>query len=136
MEQIKILLMRSGDLPGSPRIVSLSDKALEAKRKLDQEDQRRIQPFEDQLAKSKNTDMAVLAGLVLCMTDREVGSPLSKDYRQRVRNAGIRLLRRLDNRAVQNALRALRENVESEDESNYFGSLLVRLSDRYGTYEK
>ena len=136
MEQIKILLMRSGDLPGSPRIVSLSDKALEAKRKLDQEDQRRIQPFEDQLAKSKNTDMAVLAGLVLCMTDREVNAPLSKDYRLRVRDAGMRILRRLDNRAVKNALRALKENAESEDESNYFGSLLVRLSDRYGTYEK
>ena len=130
MEQIKILLMRSG------RILSLSDKALEAKRKLDQEDQRRIQPFEDQLAKSKNTDMAVLAGLVLCMTDREVNAPLSKDYRLRVRDAGMRILRRLDNRAVQNALRALKENAESEDESNYFGSLLVRLSDRYGTYEK
>ncbi len=136
MEQIKILLMRSGDLPGSPRILSLSDKALEAKRKLDEEDQRRIQPFEDQLAKSKNTDMAVLAGLVLCMTDREVNAPLSKDYRLRVRDAGMRILRRLDNRAVQNALRALKENAESEDESNYFGSLLVRLSDRYGTYEK
>lgn len=136
MEQIKILLMRSGDLPGSPRILSLSDKALEAKRKLDQEDQRRIQPFEDQLAKSKNTDMAVLAGLVLCMTDREVNAPLSKDYRLRVRDAGMRILRRLDNRAVQNALRALKENAKSEDESNYFGSLLVRLSDRYGTYEK
>lgn len=136
MEQIKILLMRSGDLPGSPRILSLSDKALEAKRKLDQEDQRRIQPFEDQLVKSKNTDMAVLAGLVLCMTDREVNAPLSKDYRLRVRDAGMRILRRLDNRAVQNALRALKENAESEDESNYFGSLLVRLSDRYGTYEK
>ena len=136
MEQIKILLMRSGDLPGSPRILSLSDKALEAKRKLDQEDQRRIQPFEDQLAKSKNTDMAVLAGLVLCMTDREVNAPLSKDYRLRVRDAGMRILRRLDNRAFKNALRALKENAESEDESNYFGSLLVRLSDRYGTYEK
>lgn len=136
MEQIKILLMRSGDLPGSPRILSLSDKALEAKRKLDEEDQRRIQPFEDQLAKSKNTDMAVLAGLVLCMTDREVNAPLSKDYRLRVRDAGMRILRRLDNRAVKNALRALKENAESEDESNYFGSLLVRLSDRYGTYEK
>lgn len=136
MEQIKILLMRSGDLPGSPRILSLSDKALEAKRKLDQEDQRRIQPFEDQLVKSKNTDMAVLAGLVLCMTDREVNAPLSKDYRLRVRDAGMRILRRLDNRAVQNALRALKKNAESEDESNYFGSLLVRLSDRYGTYEK
>lgn len=136
MEQIKILLMRSGDLPGSPRILSLSDKALEAKRKLDQEDQRRIQPFEDQLVKSKNTDMAVLAGLVLCMTDREVNAPLSKDYRLRVRDAGMRILRRLDNRAVQNALRALKENAESEDESNYFGSLLVRLSNRYGTYEK
>lgn len=136
MEQIKILLMRSGDLPGFPRILSLSDKALEAKRKLDQEDQRRIQPFEDQLAKSKNTDMAVLAGLVLCMTDREVNAPLSKDYRLRVRDAGMRILRRLDNRAVKNALRALKENAESEDESNYFGSLLVRLSDRYGTYEK
>lgn len=136
MEQIKILLMRSGDLPGSPRILSLSDKALEVKRKLDQEDQRRIQPFEDQLAKSKNTDMAVLAGLILCMTDREVNAPLSKDYRLRVRDAGMRILRRLDNRAVQNALRSLKENAESEDESNYFGSLLVRLSDRYGTYEK
>lgn len=136
MEQIKILLMRSGDLPGSPRILSLSDKALEVKRKLDQEDQRRIQPFEDQLAKSKNTDMAVLAGLILCMTDREVNAPLSKDYRFRVRDAGMRILRRLDNRAVQNALRSLKENAESEDESNYFGSLLVRLSDRYGTYEK
>ena len=136
MEQIKILLMRSGDLPGSPRILSLSDKALEVKRKLDQEDQRRIQPFEDQLAKSKNTDMAVLAGLILCMTDREVNAPLSKDYRLRVRDAGMRILRRLDNRAVQNALRSLKENAESEDESNYFGSLLVRLSDRYGIYEK
>ena len=136
MEQIKILLMRSGDLPGSPRILSLSDKALEVKRKLDQEDQRRIQPFEDQLAKSKNTDMAVLAGLILCMTDREVNAPLSKDYRLRVRDAGMRILRRLDNRAVPNALRSLKENAESEDESNYFGSLLVRLSDRYGTYEK
>lgn len=136
MEQIKILLMRSGDLPGSPRILSLSDKALEVKRKLDQEDQRRIQPFEDQLAKSKNTDMAVLAGLILCMMDREVNAPLSKDYRLRVRDAGMRILRRLDNRAVQNALRSLKENAESEDESNYFGSLLVRLSDRYGTYEK
>ncbi|HBJ95712.1 MAG TPA: hypothetical protein DDZ11_04415 [Lentisphaeria bacterium] len=136
MEQIKILLMRSGDLPGSPRILSLSDKALEVKRKLDQEDQRRIQPFEDQLAKSKNTAMAVLAGLILCMTDREVNAPLSKDYRLRVRDAGMRILRRLDNRAVQNALRSLKENAESEDESNYFGSLLVRLSDRYGIYEK
>ena len=70
------------------------------------------------------------------MTDREVNAPLSKDYRLRVRDAGMRILRRLDNRAVQNALRALKENAESEDESNYFGSLLVRLSDRYGTYEK
>ena len=143
MEQIKILLMRSGDVAGTPRILSLSDKELEVKRKLEKEDRRRIQPFEDQLAKSKNPEMAVLAALSLYIMEwdtlrmRRAGSsagiaPVSRDYLRRVKEAGLRILRNLDSDTVQRTLTTLKNHVESEDESNMLSSLAVRLSGRYG----
>ena len=143
MEQIKILLMRSGDVAGTPRILSLSDKELEVKRKLEKEDRRRIQPFEDQLAKSKNPEMAVLAALSLYIMEwdtlrmRRAGNsagtaPVSRDYLRRVKEAGLRILKRLDSDTVQRTLTTLKNHVESEDESNMLSSLAVRLSGRYG----
>lgn len=140
MEQIKILLMRSGDVAGSPRVLSLSDKAVEVRRKLEKEDQRRIQPFEDQLVKSENKDMAVIAALALYLADwnpergRHPAGPdmISKEYLRRVKEAGTRILRRLDGARVQEILKVLKNSVESEEESNMFSSLAVRLSGRYG----
>ena len=142
-EQIKILLMRSGDVAGTPRILSLSDKELEVKRKLEKEDRKRIQPFEDQLAKSKNPEMAVLAALSLYIMEwdtlrmRRAGNsagiaPVSRDYLRRVKEAGLRILKRLDSDTVQRTLATLKNHVESEDESNMLSSLAVRLSGRYG----
>lgn len=143
MEQIKILLMRSGDVAGTPRILSLSDKELEVKRKLEKEDRKRIQPFEDQLAKSKNPEMAVLAALSLYIMEwdtlrmRRAGNsagtaPVSRDYLRRVKEAGLRILKRLDSDTVQRTLTTLKNHVESEDESNMLSSLAARLSGRYG----
>ena len=139
MEQIKILLMRSGDIAGSPRVLSLSDKAVEVRRKLEKEDQRRIQPFEDLLVKSENRDMAVVAALALYLADwnpvpqRSAGpSVISKEYLRRVKETGMRILRRLDAARVQAILKTLKNSVESEEESNMFSSLAVRLGGSYG----
>lgn len=142
MEQIRILLMRSGDVSGTPRILSLSDKAVEMRRKLEKEDRNRVQRFEDQLAGSKNRDMAIVAALSLYTVDWDPGrdrsrqsrgpAVLSKDYRRRVKECGLRILRRLDRDRVQDILKTLKNNVESEDESNMFSSLAVRLGNQYG----
>lgn len=140
MEQIKILLMRSGDIAGSPRVLSLSDKAVEVRRKLEKEDQRRIQPFEELLVKSENKDMAVVAALALYLADwnpepaqRSAGpSVISKEYLHRVKETGMRILRRLDAARVQAILKTLKNSVESEEESNMFSSLAVRLGGSYG----
>ncbi len=144
MEQIKILLMRSGDLSGTPRILSLSDKEVELKHKLEKEDRKRVQPLEDQLAASRNKDMAVIAALSLYVMEWEelrvrrsgqrdgTTPPVSRDYLRRTKEAGLRILRRLDSTRVQEILAALKAHVESEDESNMFSSLAVRLSDPLG----
>ena len=144
MEQIKILLMRSGDLSGTPRILSLSDKEVELKHKLEKEDRKRVQPLEDQRAASSNKDMAVIAALSLYVMEWEelrvrrsgqrdgTTPPVSRDYLRRTKEAGLRILRRLDSTRVQEILAALKAHVESEDESNMFSSLAVRLSDPWG----
>ncbi len=135
MEQIRMLLMRSGDVMGTPRILSLSDKAVDMQRKLEKEDLNRIKPLEDQLAQSENKDMAVVAALSLYTVDwtgdRTTPAELSRDYCRRVKESGLRILRRIDSRRVQDILRILKNNVESEDESNMFSSLAARLKDNF-----
>ena len=135
-EQIKILLTRSGDIAGSPRILSLSDKASALNVKLDGEDRKRVRPFEDELVKSKNTGMAIVAALALAIYDPELSGPtpgrgpqiLSRDYVRRVRLSGMRVLTRLDRSRVREVLLNLKNSVESEEESNRFSSLAARLS--------
>ena len=136
VEQIKILLTRSGDIAGSPRILSLSDKATALNVKLNSEDLKRVRPFEDALVKSKNQDMAIVAALALVVYDPGLNGPtpgqgpqiLSRDYVRRVRESGMRVLLRLNRTKVRLVLMNLKSSVESEAESNRFSSLAARLS--------
>lgn len=127
VEQIKILLTRSGDLAGSPRILSLSDKATALNVKLNKEDLKRVKPFEDALVNSKNTDMAIVAALVLFAYDPGTQT-ISKDYVRRVRESGTRILIRLNRNKVRTVLMNLKRSVESEKESDQFSSLAARLN--------
>ena len=136
VEQIKILLTRSGDIAGSPRILSLSDKATAMNAKLNTEDLKRVRPFEDALVKSKNQDMAIVAALALILYDPGLpgasGVPgpqiMSKDYIRRVQNSGMRVLTRLNRNKVRSVLLNLKSSVESEEEANRFSSLAARLN--------
>ena len=136
VEQIKILLTRSGDIAGSPRILSLSDKATALNAKLDSEDQKRVRPFEDALVKSKNQDMAIVAALALVIYDPELNGPMpgrgpqimSRDYVRRVQKSGMRVLTRLNRTKVRTVLLNLKSSVESEEEANRFSSLAARLN--------
>ena len=128
MEQIKLLLTRSGDLQGTPRIISLSEKASAHQLKMQKEDLARVRPFEDAIVKSANPDMAIVAALLLYTFDPGRDAPVSKDYVRRVQQSGFRILRRLDREKVLRTLETLKRNVESSDESNLFSSLAARLS--------
>lgn len=128
MEQIKLLLTRSGDLAGTPRVISLSDKANEHQLKMQKEDLARVKPFEDALAHSANKDIAIVAALMLYMFDPGPQSPVSKDYVRRVRESGNRILMRLDRTRLLQILGTLRRNVVSEEESSLFSAMEVRLS--------
>lgn len=84
--------------------------------------------------------MAVVAALALYLADwnpepaqRSAGpSVISKEYLRRVKETGMRILRRLDAARVQAILKTLKNSVESEEESNMFSSLAVRLGGSYG----
>ena len=127
MEQIKLLLTRSGDLSGTPRVISLSDKANEHQLKMQKEDLTRVKPFEDALVNSPNKDIAIVAALMLYTFDPGSQSPVSKDYVRRIRSSGNRILMRLDRSRLLKILDSLHRNAESEEESSLFSSLARRL---------
>ena len=128
MEQIKLLLTRSGDLSGTPRVISLSDKANEHQLKMQKEDLTRVKPFEDALVHSVNKDIAIIAALMLYTFDPGPESPVSKDYVKRVHDSGNRILMHPDRRRVLEILNTLRRNAESEDEVSLFSSMAGRLA--------
>ena len=128
MEQIKLLLTRSGDLTGTPRVISLSDKAKEHQLKMQKEDLTRVKPFEDALAQSANKDIAIIAALMLYTYDPGLNAPVSKDYVKRVRESGNRILMRVDRPRLLKILKTLHRNAESEEESSLFSSMAGRLA--------
>ncbi len=124
---IRLLLMRSGDVEGTARMVSFSDKVATREYEFSREDHRRIQPFEDALSKSKNIDMAILGGLTLYSFDSSHGQTrFSRDYTARVRSAGIRILRRLPKSEVRRVVERLKLS-HSAEEAEFYRNLLERL---------
>ena len=125
-EQIRLLLARVGDIPGTPKFISVSDKA----KKLDAEkvsaERKRLEPLEQKFAKLKDVDSAICSALMLCMFNPATQN-YNKDYIKRVNEEGIRLLKMLPRGRVRSILRLLRDNVEDPKEAEFFRKIMVRV---------
>ena len=125
-EQIRLLLARVGDIPGTPKYISVADKAAEKEAELIVAERKRITPLEQQFIKSENTDCAICSAILLCVFNPTTRS-YSEAYVKRINAEGIRLLKSLPRNRVRQILRLLRENVESQKESDFFGKLLIQV---------
>ena len=125
-EKIRLLLARVGDIPGTPKFISVSKKSenLEAEQMVSE--RKRLDPLEREFAKSKDVESAVCSALMLCMF-KPVNQTYNNDYIKRVNDEGIRLLKMLPWARVRSILRVLRDNVEDPKESEFFRKVMIQV---------
>ena len=117
--QLILMLMRSGDLPDTLKVYDMEESELARQERLMKEDSERIRPYADIIANSPETDIGILTALELAVyTTRAKG--VSPSYIQRIRRAGVNILKRLPRRDVQRAFSALRSGIENDDERQLF----------------
>ena len=125
-EQIRILLARVGDVPGTPKFISVSDKKENLEAELISAERTRLQPLERAFAKSQNIDCAVCSALMLCLFN-PVSQGYNKAYIERVNAEGLLLLKSLLRKRVRAILRVLRDNVDDSKESEFFRKLMIQV---------
>ena len=126
VEQVRILLARVGDIPGTPKFISVSDKKDNLEAELVSAERKRLQPIEREFAKSRNIENAVCSALMLCLFN-PVSQGYNKAYIERVNAEGLVLLKSLPRRNVRAILRVLRDNVDDPKESEFFRKLMIQV---------
>ena len=125
-EQIRLMLARMGDIPGTPKFISVTDKSknLEAEKMV--EERKRLEPLEREFAKTQNIENAVCSALMLCLF-QPTAKTFNNAYVKRVNAEGLRLLKMLPRRNVRSILRVLRDNVDNSQESDFFRKLMIQV---------
>jgi len=129
VEQIRMLLEHSGDLPGSPKYVSVSDQAMKVAADMAQAERERVAPLEAAFAKTQNVDCAIVAALSLCYFD-PAEKEISREYVKRLNAEGITLLQLLPRAHTREVLRNLKNSVEDQNESDFLSSILTKLCEK------
>ena len=124
--QMRLLTARVGDIPGTPKYISVSDKAANMEMELAAAERERIAPLEKQFLQSKNTDCAICSAVLLCLFNPK-HETYSKAYLKRVNDLGLRLLKGLPRARVRSVLRMLRDSVDNQKESDFFRKLLSQI---------
>ena len=125
-EQIRLLLARVGDIPGTPKFISVSDKSKNLDAEKLTSERKRLEPLERKFAQLKDVDSAICSALMLCMFN-PTEQTYNKDYIQRVNTEGVRLLKMLPRGRVRSVLRLLRDNVENSKESEFLRKIMVQV---------
>lgn len=123
-EQIKLLLMRGGELPDTLNFTDINESEFSREQRLAKQDEERIQPYVDAIVSSPDTDISILTALELCMftTSMPAFNPrnqvkgVKNTYLNRVRRTGALLLRKLPREQVLRAFNALLSFVEDDRE--------------------
>ncbi len=127
-ENIRIMLMRSGDLVGTARYQSVDAKDENARQiELAKLDRERIKPYYDFLASSPDTDLSIIAAIDLALFkthDKRLAQVHAADYLKRVNEAGVRLLCDLPREKTIPVLQAMIRNNESEQEKTRLSEIL------------
>lgn len=127
-ENIRVMLMRSGDLVGTVRYQSVDAKDESARQlELAKQDRERIKPYYDFLASSPDTDLSIIAAIDLALFkthDKRLAQVHAADYLKRVNETGVRLLCDLPREKTIPVLQALIRNNESEQEKARLSEIL------------
>lgn len=124
--EMRLLLARVGDIPGTPKYVSVSDKAANQEQELAAAERERLAPLEKKFLQTKNTDCAICAAVLLCLFNPK-NETYNPAYLKRVNEQGLRLLKMLPRSSVRSVLKMLCDNVDNQKESDFFRKLLVQV---------
>lgn len=123
-EQIKLLLMRGGELPNTVNFTDINESEYSREQRLTRMDEDRIKPFVDVIVKDPDTDIGILTALELAMftTNMPAFNPrnqvkgVKNTYLTRVRRTGGLILKQFPRDQVLRAFNALLSFVEDDKE--------------------
>ena len=123
-EQIKLLLMRNGELPETLSFTDIDESELSREQRLAQQDEERIKPYVDAIVNSPDTDIGILTALELAMfttampefNPRNQIKGVKNSYLIRVRRTGGLILKQFPRVQVLRAFNALLSFVEGDKE--------------------
>lgn len=123
-EQIKLLLMRGGELPDTLNFTDINESEFSREQRLSKQDEERIKPYVDIIAGSPDTDIGILTALELALfstkmpafNPRNQTKGVKNTYLDRVRRTGGIILRQLPRDQVLRAFNALLSFVENDRE--------------------
>lgn len=123
-EQIKLLLMRGGELPDTLNFTDINESEFSREQRLAKQDEERIQPYVDILVNAPEKDIGILTALELTMfrtsmpsfNPRNQTKGVKNTYLTRVRKTGALILRKFPRDQVLRAFNALLSFVEDDTE--------------------
>lgn len=123
-EQIKLLLMRGGELPDTVNFTDINESEFSREQRLSKQDEERIKPYVDVIAGAPDTDIGILTALELAMfstsmpafNPRNQTKGVKNTYLERVRRTGGIILRQFPREQVLRAFNALLSFVEDDRE--------------------
>ncbi len=119
--EIRMLLLRNGDIPNTLRVINVDEKAVKREDRLAQEDQERIKPYVNAFLTAPETDLGILYALDLAtFSPKEKG--VKNTYIQRVRNTGVDILKKLPEAQVKTAFQSLLRYLVNPVERDLFDS--------------
>ena len=131
-EQIMLLLLRGGDMPGTVAFQNVEESEAARENRLRQEDEVRLKPVIDYLLNAPEYHMTILVAFDLSLLDTEVMPKASHKYAYRVHEAGRRILQQMmvnpvKRRKIEHYLRTLVTCTQNKKELKLFQELAQKL---------
>ena len=131
-EQIMLLLLRGGDLPGTVAFQNVKESEAARENRLRREDEARLQPVMDYLLNAPEYRLTILMAFDLSLLDDAAMPKASRKYAQRVHDAGSKILRNMmknpvKRREVEHYIRTLVTHTKNKRELNLFQELARKL---------
>lgn len=131
-EQIMLLLLRGGDLPGTVAFQNVKESEAARENRLRKEDEVRLQPVMDYLLNAPEYRLTILMAFDLSLLDDAAMPKASRKYAQRVHDAGSKILRDMmknpvKRREIEHYIRTLVTHTQNKRELNLFQNLARKL---------
>ncbi len=124
-EKIVDAAAHSGEVPGTPKTITLNEEAKAAKAKLHEEDMRRLKPLESKLVEYPDKDLAFAAALWLAMFNATDSAP---SFSARVNASGMRIMKKLPSQNVEPYLSRLSKRLGNKEEAKNVVKIHRRLA--------